>query len=188
MEDAHSIQAKENEEKLKSILDCVIFRGKQNVALRGHRNETVEVSGTASETLDEVSIFSKEGGNPGNFLVLLEFRARSGDVSVIRDFHLHAGGAGHRVHYCSAKSQNELIDCCAEYIRERILKTVRSAPFFSILADEATDSANMEQMPLVVRYVKDFEVKGELSPKIFFVLSCSSLAPDHDGVIRFSLR
>ena len=32
------------------------------------------------------------------------------------------------------------------------------------------------------------DVKGELSPKNFFVLSCSSLAPDHDGVIRFSLR
>ncbi|XP_065189566.1 52 kDa repressor of the inhibitor of the protein kinase-like [Sycon ciliatum] len=165
--DAHAIQSQENEQKLKGILDCVIFCGKQNLAFRGHRNETLCVSvpdaRTNSTTHDESGDISLTAAdtNPGNFISLLEFRANAGDASIIRDFHLHAGGAGHSVTYCSGKSQNELIDCCAEYIREELLKTIRAAPFVSILADEATDTANMEQMPIVVRYVSGYEVKEE---------------------------
>lgn len=160
--DAHSIQAKENEKKLKSVLECC---GKQNIALRGHRNEKMLVSDSECnvDSFDFGSLINKEEGNPGNFLALLEFRAKACDLSVLRDFHLHkrAGGTGgKKVTYCSATCQNQLIDCCAEYIGERILAGARCAPFYSIMA-EATDTANMEQMPIVIRFVEDYEVQEE---------------------------
>ena len=153
------IQIKENEEKLKGILDTNVFCGKQNTSLCGHRNECIIVSHDGQGAERNVSPIQKEDGNPGNFLALLEFWAKSFDASIIRDFLLHQEGSGlRRVNYCSPTSQNELISCCAEYIREEILKKTRNAPFFSVMADEATDSANMEQRPLVLRFVHDFEV------------------------------
>ena len=158
--DVYLLQAKENEEKLKSILDCILFCGKQNVSLRGHRNEKVHVQ--QGSDAESVTLFDKEAGNPDNFIALLEFRAQAGDKCVLRDFHLHAGGTGgKRVNYCSPTIQNELIECCAEHIRQQILQRARAAPFFSVMADEATDSGNLEQMPLVLRFVEDFKVHEE---------------------------
>lgn len=111
---ASVLQAKENEEKLCSILECIIFCGKQNIALRGHRNETIEhmvlQADQAESVPGDVVLFNDESSNPGNFLAQLEFRAKAGDAAILRDFHLHASGTGgRRVHYCSATSQNELI-------------------------------------------------------------------------------
>eukprot|EP00117_Sycon_ciliatum_P046036 scpid81214/ scgid33021/ 52 kDa repressor of the inhibitor of the protein kinase; 58 kDa interferon-induced protein kinase-interacting protein; Death-associated protein 4; THAP domain-containing protein 0 len=158
MVDDHLLQAKDNEEKLRSILDCVIFCGKQNIPLRGHCNETIHVQ----QSNNDVLLFSDEGGNPGNFVALLEFRAKAGDPAILRDFHLHASGTGgNRVHYCSATSQNELIDCCGQFIRDSVLDRVRAAPFFSLLADEGTDTSNLVQMPAVLRFVENYEVHEE---------------------------
>ena len=52
-------QIAENWQKLKSDVKCIVFCGKQSIALRGH----------------------VEGGsqNSGNFLELLNFRAEAGD-------------------------------------------------------------------------------------------------------------
>ena len=159
---AHCIQIKENEEKLKGILDTIVFCGKQIISLCGHRNEHIIVSHDGQGAERNVFLIQKEDGNPGNFLTLLEFRAKSGGASIIRDFHLHQDGSGLlRVNFCSPTSQNELISCCAEYIREKILKKTRNAPFFSVMADEATDPTNMEQRLLVLRFVHDFEVREE---------------------------
>ena len=61
---------KQNRLILKSILRAIIFCGKQNISLRGHR----ELS-----NLGEISIF-----NPGNFQALLQFQMDSGD-SVLKN-------------------------------------------------------------------------------------------------------
>ena len=86
---AHCIQVEENEEKLKGILDTIVFCGHQNISLCGHRNERIIVSHDGQGAERNVSLIQKEDGNPGNILALLEFRAKSGDASIIRDFHLH---------------------------------------------------------------------------------------------------
>ena len=99
----------------------------QNIALRSHRNETQE---SDKERLGS--------GNPCSFLALLEFRRCAGDLNIEKDFYcLHGGGK--RVTYTSPTIQNELIACCAQVIREKVLAEVRESPFFSVLADEAAD-------------------------------------------------
>jgi len=65
---AHFEQVKENRSRLKPIIDSLIFLGKQNIAIRGHR--------------DDGSIFNdsqKPTENNGNFRELLNFRISSDD-------------------------------------------------------------------------------------------------------------
>ena len=68
---------------------------------------------------------------------------------------------GHEVSYTSPQIQNELIKCCGDSIRDKVLMDVRNSPFFTVLADEATDAANREQMSIVLRYLaKTFQLLG----------------------------
>jgi len=46
-----------------------------------------------------------------------------------------------------------MIAVCGEIVRSSILQEIRSAPLFSIMADEATDVSNKEQLALCIRYV-----------------------------------
>ena len=56
--------------------------------------------------------------------------------------------------YISKNSQNELIKCCGQVITEKIIEVKRNK-FFSIIADEAADCSNKEQLSLVLRFVDD---------------------------------
>ena len=57
-------QVQRNRELLKSIIKTVIFCGKQNIALRGHRDDFQDLA---------------QPGNHGNFHALVKFRIDSGD-------------------------------------------------------------------------------------------------------------
>ena len=130
-----SRQIQKNHEILQSILKVIIFCGKQNISLRGHRES---MSSNASQ------------GNPGNFISLLHLRMDAGDV-VLKE---HFSTAARNARYHSPTVQNELVAACGEWIQE-ILHEVRKAKFFSVCADEAADASNKEQLPLVLRFVDE---------------------------------
>ena len=46
-----------------------------------------------------------------------------------------------------------MISICGNHIREKILKEICIAGFYSVIADEATDAANQEQLSITIRYV-----------------------------------
>jgi len=48
--------------------------------------------------------------------------------------------------YTSPDIQNEIIDCCDEVIRTKIVHRINKAKCFSILADETTDISTKEQV------------------------------------------
>ena len=58
--------------------------------------------------------------------------------------------------YISKTSQNDLISCCGQFITELVVRKIKENQFFSILADEASDCSNQEQLSLVIRYVDIF--------------------------------
>ena len=120
-----------------SLLKCIIFCGRQGIALRGHRNEDFD----PTSGRDPVE-------NPGNFLALLRFRADAGDSALQCEF-----AASHRVTYRTPRVQNEILQCLAKYMHGEIVRKIKQAKFFSICADEVTDSSNKEQLPLVLRYL-----------------------------------
>ena len=86
-------------------------------------------------------------------MALLRFRVGAGDRNLLRNFHKSNSARGQMVTYLSPAIQNELTECCGEYIRRKIVDDVRDAPFFTFCADEAADTSNQEQLPLVVKYV-----------------------------------
>ena len=55
--------------------------------------------------------------------------------------------------YRSKTVQDEAIKVLGSYITERIVTEVKEKRYFTILADEANDISNKEQMSLVLRYV-----------------------------------
>ena len=113
----------------------------QYIPLRGHRDDQTSTS-----------------LNKGNFLALLEFRSEAGD-SVLCD---HFQNASSRATYTSKTIQNEVIEICGEYIRNKLLAEVKSAKYFSIMADEASDSSKKEQLSLVLRFVdENLEIREE---------------------------
>ena len=134
----HSKQVEENRLKIRSIAETVIFCGRQGIALRGHRD-------------DRPSVEEDPNGNHGNFLALLQFRVQSGD-KVLSD---HMKSAGGNATYTSKTIQNELIEICGDNIRDKILAKIRQARYYSVIADEATDVSNDEQLSISIRYVDD---------------------------------
>ena len=85
----------------------------------------------------------------GNFWALLQFRVAAGDIT-LGD---HLAKAPRNATYTSPDVQNQVIDILGDHIRGKILSKVREARFFTLVADEVTDSSNMEQLSIVLRYV-----------------------------------
>ena len=134
---ANTIQ--KNGQILRSIIKCIIFCGRQNIPLRGHRSESSPYSGENNFATS---------GNPGNFQCLLQFRMDVGDV-LLQDHFSNADKNAHR----SPTIQNDLIAACKQWIQERIINEVKSSKYFAVCADEAADISNKEQLPLVLRFV-----------------------------------
>ena len=128
----------ENQLKLRSIAETVIFCGQQGIALRGHCD-------------DRPAVLSNPHDNHGNFLALLQFRVQAGDEVLKKHIESAAGNAL----YTSKTVQNELISICGDIVRNKLLAQIRKAGFFSVIADEATDTANDEQLSISIRFFND---------------------------------
>jgi len=88
----------------------------------------------------------------GNFHALLQFRIDAGD-SVLKQ-HLQTASKN-AAKYTSKTIQNDMINVCGRLIQDKILCEVKKARFFSIIADEATDIANTEQLSISIRFVDE---------------------------------
>ena len=144
----HQRQADENMARLRSVVSAVMFCGRQNIALRGHRNESRKGSDHNSKD-----------ANPGNFLALMNFRAEASDKFATGCFHQSLGGK--QITYCGNRIQNDIIQCCGNEIPAQIVREVNASPFFTVLADEACVCSNQEQMPIVVRFIDSKHVIRE---------------------------
>ena len=51
--------------------------------------------------------------------------------------------------------QNEIIASCGKLIQGKLIAEIKKATFYSIIADEATDTGNKEQLTLVIRFVDE---------------------------------
>ena len=127
-------QIKSNRQLLHPIVKTILFCGTQNISLRGHRE-------------------SMSSLNPGNFRALLKFRVDSGD-NLLKQ---HLDSAPRNATYISNTIQNELIGVIGSTIQSMIVEAVgKGSKIFAVIADESRDVANMEQMPLIIRYIDEF--------------------------------
>lgn len=134
-----SKQVMQNRKNIIPIIEAVILCGRQNMALRGHR-DSGKIETDTSKTINEK--------NEGNFREILRYRAQ-GDFEL--KSHLEAPG---KIKYISHTSQNHIIDACNKVLLNKVVSRVNAAKCFSILADETTDISGIEQVSLCARYVE----------------------------------
>ena len=70
-------------------------------------------------------------------------------------FEEHLQNAPKSATYRSKTIQNELISVCEDMILSKLTAEIKTAKFFAVLADEAADISNKEQMSLVIRFVDE---------------------------------
>lgn len=131
-----SRQVEANRAKLVPIVEAIILCGRQNIALRGHR--------------DDSKYFDNVANNSGNLQAILSYLVKCGDNKLFEE---HIQNAQRSATYRSKTTQNEIVRICGLMIMEKILSELKEAKYFSILADEAADISNLEQMAIVLRFV-----------------------------------
>ena len=129
-------EVEENRKKLAPIVDSVLFCGRLDLPLCGHCDN--------AKYHPEVGSYSS--GGVGNFVESLNFRVGAGD-KVLEE---HLKTCGKNQTYISKASQNKMIKCCSQVISEMIIEYIKKSKFYSIIADEASDSSGKEQMSLVL--------------------------------------
>jgi hypothetical protein len=136
---ARKQQSLENRQRILPIVKTVIFCGKMGISLRGHKDDGV------------MDLKRALSGREGNLRALLAFRVDSGD----KDLKHHLENPTKRATYISKTTQNEIIELCGDQILKGIVIKVQKAQFFSIIADETSDSAHQEQLCICVRYISE---------------------------------
>jgi hypothetical protein len=107
----------ENEKRiiLASIIKCILFVSKQNIAFKGN---------------DDNGLPNDENVNPGNFKSFILFRAEAGDEALQKHFSYCHNDAI----YLSWKIQNELINSCACFIRNLLLnEIINQNTFYAVI-------------------------------------------------------
>jgi hypothetical protein len=173
LDKAHSKQAEENRARLKPIVKTIILCGRQNMPLRGHRddgrllNSDSESSDDSDSDSDSATDRAIDGNpdilksvvsrNSGNFRALLKFRIDAGD----EELRNHLTNASSNATYISKTSQNQLIQSCGAVLTTKIVQRVHEARYFTILADETTDAGKKEELSISLRYVINGNVRED---------------------------
>ncbi len=129
---AHEEQVSRNAQVIKSLLKRVSFCGRQSLSFRGHRDDSTALGARKM----------------GNFIELVWFRAENDDM-----LRTYLETSPRNALYTSKTIKNEMIDVIGSAIEDQIIDEIQAAKFFTILADEVTDCANLEQVSLVIRFV-----------------------------------
>ena len=108
-----------NRDKLRSIVDSIIFLGRLNIVFRDHRDDSQH-----HPTVGKYSLLN----GVGNFVELLNYRIRGGDK--VLEYHLNS--CAKNTSYISNFSQNEVINCCGKYIQSILISDIKENQFFAI--------------------------------------------------------
>lgn len=144
-------QVVENRERLWPIVKTIVLCGRQNIPLRGHRDDgflNIDVIGEGK------SIVST---NEGNFRALLRFRVEAGDTKLEN----HLKTASSNATYISKTTQNEIISACKEEIQDAVLTRVKKAKLYAVIFDETTDVSHTSQLSLSIRYLFEDTIRED---------------------------
>ena len=125
LDESHRLRVEKNRSILVPIVEMILLCARQNIALRGHRNESGSIS---SDELDPEE-------NDGNFRALLIFRISGGDAELKSQVQSTKANAT----YQSPDIQNALIVAAGNLVKETVVSRIKSAKFWAIVADETTD-------------------------------------------------
>ena len=135
-------EVRQNREMLKNI-NAVLYLARQEMAFRGHDESSTSL-------------------NQGNYRELLK---SFGKLDSVFDRRLHgrlqeaerceSGGVFTGV---SSDVQNDVIECIDSVIEDQINKEVSECQFFSIQCDETMDVSTKEQLSIIIRLDRGYEI------------------------------
>ena len=131
LDEQSQAQVQKNRKVLKAIAKSIHFLAKQNLPLRGHRDDAK---------------YYNESGNVGNFQELLQFRVHAGDM----DLKVHFEEGHRNATYRSKTIQNQIVKILGDQILDSIIANVKDAKYFAIVADEAADKSNQTQLTMTL--------------------------------------
>ena len=120
---------------LGSIIDAVLYLGKQGLAFRGHR----EHSGLGESMTNE-----------GNFLELIKLLGKKDDL-----LKQHLFLSDRNATYLSPDIQNDLIQSISAQILSKIVGEIKQAKYFAVIVDSTIDISRTDQFSLSLRYVTE---------------------------------
>ena len=120
----HEAEMRNNRAMFLKLLECVRYLARQGLPFRGHHEDSVAFE--------------------GNLYQLLVLQAKDC---------LPLGSWLKKRDYISPKIINEIIAICGNTVLRQLLRDIRAAEYFALIADEATDISHNEQMCIAVRWV-----------------------------------
>jgi len=127
-------QVEENRKRLRPIIECILLCGREELALRGHKDfGSISVDGEFIFIMHFLNYFVildyfvqflivlllEDALRQGNFRAILKYRAKGDDFlrSILE-------GPGKRNKYTSPTIQNDIIESCNTILLRRIAKKV----------------------------------------------------------------
>ena len=157
---AHAAEKRKNQQCLVTIAENIRFLARQGIALRGDGDES-----------------------NSNFVQLLHLRA-------IDQPQLNAWLERKTDKYTSPQIQNELLIVMATAVLRKIGEIIQKACYFSIMADEVTDSSNKEQVVICFRRIDEqFEAHEDFVGlyQVDSIVSNSIVEVLKDTIVRLNL-
>ena len=146
------LKEQEYRKRAREIVETVKILGEQEMPFRGHRDHG---------PLDLDTPPGPE--NEGNVRALLRYRAL-GDTQLYQNIQNSPKNAS----LTSWVIQNEIIQVCGEVIKESLVREIKNAGIYSLIADCTTDISKKEQLAFAIRYVTD---EGDMRENIVGVLT-----------------
>lgn len=115
------------------LMDIILCLSKHNDAFRGHTEYLT--NDTSRKFLDWVNVFAKHHTILASHLENIKSSTKK-----------------QRLTFLSKSSQNSMLHCIAESIRETILKEVKLAGIYSLILYSTTDVSKLDQFAFVLRY------------------------------------
>ena len=143
---------------LLSIIDGILLCAQLSLPFRGNKDSLKHQSDPGLGLIN-LGI--------GNFIPILQFSARQGNALLER----HLKKASKRAKYTFAPTQNLFLQCAYEIMTEKIVSEIKESKYFTILADEAADSSNLEQMAFCIRFI---DKKCEIREEFLQFVDCSN--------------
>ena len=122
---AHAQEKRANRQYLLKVIQNVRFLARQGLALRGDGDE-----------------------QDSNFTQLLHLRSKD-DPTILQYLKKKTDK------YCSPQIQNELLQVMSLKVTREIASAIRAAGYYTLMADEVTDSSNREQVVVCLRWIDD---------------------------------
>ncbi|KAM6216988.1 zinc finger MYM-type protein 1 [Rhynchocyon petersi] len=123
----HSPKNEENKSYLKFIIENILFLGKQGLPFRGNDHSVSSI-------------------NKGNFLELLEIRAKDKGERIFRIMNSQVD------FYNSSQIQTEIIEIIKTVMLQDIVNEINVSSAFSVIGYETMNGAAKEQLSICIRY------------------------------------